>query len=205
VKRTLGWRRYVRYMDDLVLVGETKPDMTQARDAITQALRLTPHPRKTQLFPVKNGVPFLGFRLYPHGRRILRANLRRFSTRVRRYARHAAEGTLAVDHARASLRSWLGFAAPHGHGVLFEQLLDMIGFREPGRAVPMRFTLNGCGPPLQPRAARRVVEQQREQRSVGQPQQHHAIQPEQQQRVPAGEHWSHQGRRSLAPHHALPE
>ena len=144
IKRTLGWRRYVRYMDDLVLVGATKAEVTEARAKVQEALsalRLTPHPRKTQIFPVANGVPFLGFRVYPHGRRILRANLRRFTVRMRRYAHAVADGTMPLDYVRASLRSWLGFADPAMHGALIEHILDTIYYHEPGRRLPTRFTL----------------------------------------------------------------
>lgn len=129
VKRTLGWRRYVRYMDNVVFVGASRDEMATLREQVEAAVRaprLTPHPTKTQLFPVRNGVPFLGFPVYPHHRRILRGNLRHFSTRMRRYAREVETGTLALHHARASLRSWLGYADRARNGRLIERILDTI-------------------------------------------------------------------------------
>jgi Reverse transcriptase (RNA-dependent DNA polymerase) len=80
IKEELKVRRYVRYMDDLVLVASDKATATGWLAAVRerlQAFRLVAHPKKSQVLPVRNGVRFLGFRLYPFHRRILRGNLQR--------------------------------------------------------------------------------------------------------------------------------
>jgi retron-type reverse transcriptase len=141
VKRTLGWRRYVRYMDDLVFVGPSREAMADVRDAVCQqltVLRLTPHPRKTQLFPVHHGVRFLGFRVYPHHRRLLRANVARFNQRMRRYRRAVAAGAMSFEEVRLSLASFMGFAGDEAVPIM-NRLLDVHAFAVPGKALPQRF------------------------------------------------------------------
>ena len=144
IKRQLGWRRYVRYMDDLVFVGPSKAAMTELQTQVCtalRALRLTPHPTKTQISPATNGVRFLGFRVYAHHRRLLRGNIRRFNARMRRYRWAVERGEMTFDAVRLSLRSWLGYADPLQHGGLIERLLDQHAFTVPGRSLPQRFTL----------------------------------------------------------------
>lgn len=100
-------------MDDLVLVA---PDRVTAKGwlrAVCERLeeaRLTPHPDKTQILPVENGVRFLGFRVYPYRRRILRDNLKRFTRRMRRYAAAVGRGEMEVASVNRSVDAWLGYA-----------------------------------------------------------------------------------------------
>jgi len=143
IKRDLGWTRYVRYMDDLVFVGQSREEMQALRCELETRLaarRLVVHPRKTQVLPVRNGVAFLGFRLYPFHRRIRRPNLQRFARRLRAQQRGVAEGRLDLGHVRRSLSAWLGYADPVRHERLLERLLERPTFQVPGTATVVRFT-----------------------------------------------------------------
>ncbi|MGX6962782.1 RNA-directed DNA polymerase [Vagococcus xieshaowenii] len=65
IVQQLGHRFYARYMDDLVLLHPDKQALQVTRQHIIQhlwELGLAYHPRKTQLFPLKNGVEWLGWR-----------------------------------------------------------------------------------------------------------------------------------------------
>jgi RNA-directed DNA polymerase len=142
IKEQLRVRRYVRYMDDLVLVA---PDRATAQAWLAAvagqlaALRLLPHPRKTQLFPATNGVRFLGFRVYPDGRRIRRDNLQRLVRRMRRQMVAVQRGHLPPDRVLASLRSWLGFADPVRHRTLLNAVLAPLRFHPPGATLPFTY------------------------------------------------------------------
>ena len=94
VKQTLHCPAYLRYCDDLLLFADDKPTLHGWRREIEQflvGLRLKIHPDKTSIYPVGNGIPFLGFQVFPDHRRLERANGVRFQRRVRpllqRYAR----------------------------------------------------------------------------------------------------------------------
>ena len=72
VKRELRCKAYVRYVDDLLLFADDKATLWAWRDAIVDrlaTLRLTIHPG-AQPRPVTEGIPFLGFVVYPTHRRV---------------------------------------------------------------------------------------------------------------------------------------
>lgn len=137
VKEGLRVPAYVRYADDLRLFADSKERLHAWRrevERFLQGLRLVLHDRKTQVQPCAAGVPFLGFVLYPNGRRRLqRAGVRRFRRRLRRLARDLAAGRTTQERVSASVRSWLAHAA-HAHARrLSRQILKEVTFR--------------CGPP----------------------------------------------------------
>lgn len=109
VKRELRCKGYLRYVDDFVLFADDKRvlwDWLRAIEARLASLRLTihsgSHPR-----PVTEGLPFLGFVIYPDRRKLKRRKgihfRRRFRIRVAQYL--AKEITL--DELTASVRGWV--------------------------------------------------------------------------------------------------
>lgn len=73
IKRELRCRGYLRYVDDFLLFSHNKDQLWLWKASIIkrlQALRLTIHPQ-AQPQPVSEGIPFLGFRLFPE-RRLLK-------------------------------------------------------------------------------------------------------------------------------------
>jgi retron-type reverse transcriptase len=68
VKGALRVKRYIRYVDDLVVVGETQAELLDIKDALVARLAadgLTVHPRKARIAPIAAGVPFLGYVVWP--------------------------------------------------------------------------------------------------------------------------------------------
>lgn len=87
VKESLGAPGYVRYVDDFVLFGDDKAQLSAFRAALTErlaGLRLLPHPDKTHIHATARGVPFLGFRAWPCHRVLLKAKSRRFERFLRK-------------------------------------------------------------------------------------------------------------------------
>jgi hypothetical protein len=69
VKTELRVRRYIRYVDDLVVIGETQEELSAIKDAMVAKLAadgLTIHPRKVRIAPVSAGIPFLGYVVWPN-------------------------------------------------------------------------------------------------------------------------------------------
>lgn len=69
VKSDLRARRYIRYVDDIVVIGDSPDELRAIKDAIVAKLAadgLTVHPRKIRLAPVAAGVPFLGYVVWPN-------------------------------------------------------------------------------------------------------------------------------------------
>ena len=108
---------YLRYSDDFLLFAAAKPTLHRWRGeiiAFLQPFRLTIHEHQAQLFPVKNGIDFLGWRLFPHYRRLRRDNVRHAVRRLRRQQAAYRRGDLSIEDLSASVRAWLAHAA-HGN------------------------------------------------------------------------------------------
>jgi retron-type reverse transcriptase len=116
VKRELKCGAYQRYVDDFLLFSDSKRQLWAWKQAIVgflPRLRLTLHERSSTVYPVTNGIPFLGFVTYPTHRLLKRRNGIGFARRFRRQLRQLASGELDYSDVEASLRGWLAHAA-HG-------------------------------------------------------------------------------------------
>ncbi len=117
VKHELRCPAYLRYMDDSVLFSDDKAQLHDWKAAMQEFLashlRLMLHPRKSVVFPVKAGIDFCGFHIYPTHRRLRRSSVRRF---VRRFCHQRAaywRGEITLDEMTTSVQSWIAHAA-HG-------------------------------------------------------------------------------------------
>ncbi len=116
IKRELKCRAYVRYVDDFLLFADDKRTLHDWRRGIEDylaALRLTVHPDKSVVFPVANGLPFLGFEVFPDYRRLLKSNVRAFLRRFSRQRRGLRRGELRFEDIKPSLVAWNAHA-DHG-------------------------------------------------------------------------------------------
>lgn len=69
VKQELRAGRYIRYVDDLVFVGESANQLRAVREAVIEKLGadgLSINPRKIRLAPTRAGIPFLGYVVHPN-------------------------------------------------------------------------------------------------------------------------------------------
>lgn len=70
VKHTLRVKGYIRYMDDLLLFGPDAETLLVWRDAVAaylrDELRLSLHSGKEDLAQARQGIEYLGYRVYPH-------------------------------------------------------------------------------------------------------------------------------------------
>ena len=116
VKRRLHCRAYLRYVDDFLLFADSKRQLWDWKDAIRDHLtgmRLTLHEGSSTVTPVTQGIPFLGFRIYPTHRRLKRRNGVAFARRYRKLRRAAARGELTIEEVDCRVRGWIAHAA-HG-------------------------------------------------------------------------------------------
>ncbi|MGE3536576.1 MAG: reverse transcriptase domain-containing protein [Candidatus Tectimicrobiota bacterium] len=117
VKRQLQCRAYLRYVDDFLLFSDSKRRLWQWKHAIVEhlaGLRLTLHARSSTVYPVRHGIPFLGFVTYPTHRLLKRRNGLAFARRFREQVRQLQDGLLEFDRLTAAVHGWLAHAA-HGH------------------------------------------------------------------------------------------
>lgn len=106
VKEVLGVRCYIRYVDDLVILGSSKDELQRISDQIVSKLSaegLTINPRKLRIAPTKAGIPFLGYVVWENhisaGARIRR----RFHHRLRQHEAGYRDRTESVRSYLAAL------------------------------------------------------------------------------------------------------
>ena len=111
IKDHRGVRAYLRYMDDLVLFADNKAVLHRHQAAIRrflgEKLSLALKDRATQLAPVSQGLPFLGFQVFPGLVRLQRAGWSRFKQKVRAREQAFREGILDEPDLVQSVQSLL--------------------------------------------------------------------------------------------------
>ncbi|NHZ71799.1 MAG: RNA-dependent DNA polymerase [Aquificales bacterium] len=114
VKQGLRCKAYLRYCDDFMLFAEDKPTLHRWRREIEQflvSLRLKIHAHKTSVHPVTNGIPFLGFLIFPTHRRLQQHNGKKFQRRYKRQLRQVAAGRLSYEKLDQSVQAWIAHAS----------------------------------------------------------------------------------------------
>lgn len=129
VKERLRLAGYVRYVDDFLVFSHDKAELDQVRSEISQflvSLRLILHPGKSVMFPVTEGIRFLGYRVFPTHRLVVKENVRRFRRRVRKMQQHYAAGKINLTDIHRRIMSWLGHARQADSHLLCRRLLAKI-------------------------------------------------------------------------------
>jgi len=113
VKQELGARFYVRYMDDVVIIHGDKMWLHQAKRELQgflhQELALELN-SKTNIFPMAQGINFLGYRIWPTHRLLRKASAKRMRRKLRWFAQGYTAGETTLDEINASIQSWIGHA-----------------------------------------------------------------------------------------------
>ncbi len=113
IKEVLRIEGYVRYMDDLVLWADEKDTLWDAATRIETYLkeRLYLEIKSGSLYvaPIQQGLPFLGFRIFPAVIRIARPGWRRFRRKVQFRGRALAAGEIDGETWTRSMSSLVGF------------------------------------------------------------------------------------------------
>lgn len=111
IKHDLRVRYYVRYMDDFVILHNDKRFLRRLKGEIESfldrnlALELN---GKTSIFPVSQGIDFLGYRIWSTHRLLRKSSIKRMRRRLKRFKKQWKEGKLDPARVRASIASWLG-------------------------------------------------------------------------------------------------
>jgi hypothetical protein len=109
VKRELRCPAYLRYVDDMALLSDSKRQLWQWRQAVIErlaTLRLTVHPQ-AQVTPVRHGIPWLGFVVYPEHRRVKARNVHNFRRRLRERWQEYCAGAISFAEFDTSVQGWI--------------------------------------------------------------------------------------------------
>ena len=114
VKETLGCRHYIRYVDDFVVLGEDRGWLEEVKDRAAdylEGLRLRLHPGKCQVFPISEGIGFLGYRVFSDHRRLRRDNVVRVRRRLKKLQEAYRDGCIELEDVSRSVQSWIAHAS----------------------------------------------------------------------------------------------
>lgn len=106
MKETLRAKRYVRYVDDMVILGESRDELQTLCEQITAKLAsegLCIHPHKIRLTPTSAGIPFLGYVVWPNHISAGRYIRSRYHQRLRQHESGARDRTDALRSYKAML------------------------------------------------------------------------------------------------------
>ena len=149
---------YLRYVDDFVLFGDDKSRLRDMRGAMQEflaGLRLRLHAGKSRVYRCEEGVPLLGWRMFPGCARLPRRHVVRVRRRLREVCAAYHAGDLDFESVRRRVHAWLGHSAFGRTWKLRRQLFDSFILVAAERS-------RNC-------AAGRVVEQQSAERPLVQP------------------------------------
>lgn len=188
VKEVLRAPGYVRYVDDFALFHDNPAVLAEWLARIERFLmgrRLILHPAKTWIAATAAPAEFLGYVLAPGRRSLPEANVRRFRNRLRGLRDRWRQGRVTAADVDARICAWIAHAEQADtwrlrHAIFRGGAYDPA--REPG------------WPQAGARPARRLLERQPQEPPLRQPQQERAGRPEQQCRLPGGEHAAMPGR-----------
>jgi len=110
VTRSLGCCAYLRYVDDFVLFSNSKQQLAQWRSQVIGRLaadRLVIHEAQAQVVPTAQGLPWLGFVVYPTHRLLKRRKAVNFSRLLRQLLADFRAGRVSFAELDASVQGWV--------------------------------------------------------------------------------------------------
>ncbi len=126
-KRYLGIKFYVRYMDDVCMI---LPDKQQAKDVLEKCitylrirLQLEINEKKTKIFPLAQGVNFVGFKTYATHKLLRNQSKRKMKRKLKKMPHLISTGRMSVQKAEQMINSWWGHAQ---HGCSWNFLIALL-------------------------------------------------------------------------------
>ena len=104
VKEQLRLRYFIRYVDDMVCLFESREEAQTTCARITERLSadgLTVHPRKIRIAPASAGIPFLGYVVWPNHVSAGRYLRRRYLQRLRQHETGGYDRSESLESYRA--------------------------------------------------------------------------------------------------------
>ncbi|MCP5113056.1 MAG: hypothetical protein GY953_19685, partial [bacterium] len=119
----------VRYVDDFLLFGDDKEELSGMRERMGEflgRLRLRIHPGKSRVYRTGEGVSFLGWRIFPNRLRLVRGNVVRFRRRLEELHEGHARGSVDREEVETRVAAWIAHASHGDTWRLQEQVLGPI-------------------------------------------------------------------------------
>lgn len=110
VKHELKSRYYIRYVDDFVILHKSKKRLEYFKAEIDKFLRerlkIELHPQKSKILPLRNGLTFLGYKIFYHYTLLNKKNIKIITKRVLDFK----ENKITKEDFENCLKGWEGYA-----------------------------------------------------------------------------------------------
>jgi RNA-directed DNA polymerase len=127
VKHELKAKYYIRYVDDFVILHRSKNRLKHFKEKIgnflEEKLKLILHPDKSKILSLRNGVIFLGYRLFYHYSLLNKKNI----TIIKKKVRALKENKISLSDFSNSLKGWEGYSKWANSYKLRQDILKNIG------------------------------------------------------------------------------
>ena len=113
VKHRLKAKYYIRYVDDFVILHKDKKVLLKFKDKIEKYLknlRLELHPDKSEIHALRNGITFLGYRVFYHYKLLRTRNIRYFKNKLNKKIKFYRGGLIKKEDIESFLHGWMGYS-----------------------------------------------------------------------------------------------
>ena len=130
VKHKLRAKYYIRYVDDFILLHESKGQLQEWKKEIEKFLRmklkLQLHPDKSKIISLSKGVDFVGFKIFYYFKIIRRRNFRSFKVKLRKLKQDYKEGIITKEKFISIIQGWFAYVMWGDTHKLREKLIKEI-------------------------------------------------------------------------------
>ena len=110
VKHVLKAKYYIRYVDDFVILHNSKEQLEIWKEQIDrflrEKLRIELHPQKSRIIPLSRGIDFVGFRNFYHFRLVRKRNIRKMQKKIELYRK----SVVTYKEIMTSHQGWKAYA-----------------------------------------------------------------------------------------------
>jgi RNA-directed DNA polymerase len=114
VKHKLRARYYIRYVDNFVVLHQSRKLLEEYKSKIDlflkENLNLTLHPDKSKILILEKGISFLGFRIFPYHRLLVKKNMRKFERKLEQVKQDYLNEKVDREKVIERFEGWLAYA-----------------------------------------------------------------------------------------------
>lgn len=112
VKHELRIKYYIRYMDDFVIIGESRDELKIIAEKINNflkdTLKIELHPEKLIIRKARQGIDFLGYVIFPYHILLRTKTKRRMFKKIKKYRHDLQRGLITRKSFNQGLQSYFG-------------------------------------------------------------------------------------------------
>lgn len=130
VKQELKAEYYIRYVDDFIILHNSKEQLetykTEIDNFLIGNLGIQLHPDKSKISPISRGTIFLGFKIFYYHKLLKKSNIRRFRRRLSELCLDFDAGKIDYDTVYDFMEGWIAYSRHANMHNLKKRVLGII-------------------------------------------------------------------------------